>query len=93
MNLKKFPLDSQLCPLYIGSYGYASQDITYHWKAGKPMSFAPLSMAQFKLISWNAGVKTNTTNRKIESGFRKDSVAFVHFYLERQSGFFLLQVK
>ena len=35
MHLLKFPLDSQLCPLWIGSYGYASQDLIYEWKKPK----------------------------------------------------------
>ena len=32
MHLLKFPLDSQVCPLWIGSYGYASNDLLYEWR-------------------------------------------------------------
>ena len=32
MNLLKYPMDRQLCPLYIGSYGYPSEDLIYVWK-------------------------------------------------------------
>ena len=31
MNLQKFPLDSQVCPLQIGSFGHPSTDIIYKW--------------------------------------------------------------
>ena len=48
-------------------------------------------MAQFLLMRYEAGEVTNITNRKIESGFRKDSIAYLHFFLERQTGYFLLQ--
>ena len=32
MNLRKFPLDSQSCPLLIGSFGHAAGDIIYRVK-------------------------------------------------------------
>ena len=32
MDLSKFPLDSQTCPLEIGSFGHDASDIVYkHW--------------------------------------------------------------
>ena len=37
MHLLKFPLDSQVCPLWIGSYGYASKDVIFEWR--KPSGF------------------------------------------------------
>ena len=38
MNLQKFPLDSQVCPLQIGSFGHPSTDIIYKW-ADKPLRY------------------------------------------------------
>ena len=38
MHLLKFPLDSQVCPLWIGSYGYASKDVIFEWR--KPSGFS-----------------------------------------------------
>ena len=122
MSLRKFPLDSQMCPLLIGSYGYTADEVNYTWKKPKPLSFGNigrywnkfadihyqeydsitylhfwiifthfLDMAQFILERYDAGVTTNKTNRKIASGFRTDSIAYLHFFLERQTGYFLLQ--
>ena len=51
-----------------------------------------LQMAQFHMARYDQGVTNNKTMRLIESGFRNDSVAFLHFYFERQTGFFLLQI-
>ena len=91
MNLKKFPMDSQMCPLYIGSYGYPAEDLIYVWKAN-PISFAELVMAQFRLDAWTSkAVETNATKRMTEKGYRSDSLAYLHFFFERQMGFFLLQ--
>jgi hypothetical protein len=44
-------------------------------------------------VRWESGLSLNTTKRKIEAGFRNDSIAFLHFFFERQTGYFLLQVR
>ena len=38
MSLRKFPLDSQMCPLSVGSYGYTSDEVVYTWKKPAPLS-------------------------------------------------------
>ena len=123
MDLKKFPLDNQMCPLLIGSYGYSAEDVVYQWmkkvfielelsveillSAAKsfltlllfrhfpsfqPISFDDVSMSQFLFSRFEHGVHTNDTNRLTENGFRNDSLAYVFFFFERQTGFFILQV-
>ena len=37
MHLLKFPLDSQVCPLWISSYGYASRYISLLYTRGKSL--------------------------------------------------------
>lgn len=59
----------------------------------QPLSMEDVSMAQFRLLSWSHGTSTNVTKRKIESGFRTDSIAFLHFKFERLTGYFILQVR
>ena len=50
-----------------------------------------LDMAQFLLKNYTYGIITEMTQRKIASGFRNDSIAYLNFFLERQTGYFLLQ--
>ena len=38
MDLRKFPLDTQTCPLEIGSFGFNQDELTYKWME------SPLSM-------------------------------------------------
>ena len=38
MQLRKFPLDSQVCPLEIGSFGHPSTDLQYNW-AKRPLRY------------------------------------------------------
>ena len=69
MNLQKFPLDSQVCPLEIGSFGHPGTDIIYKW-ADTPLrsvtialslylrslsSMDTLSLAQYVMINWTYG--------------------------------------
>ena len=35
MDLHSYPLDTQMCPLYIGSFGYDSREVIYHWQKPK----------------------------------------------------------
>ncbi|XP_042217620.1 gamma-aminobutyric acid receptor subunit alpha-6-like isoform X2 [Homarus americanus] len=87
MHLRKFPLDTQICPLSLASYGYNSNDMVYKWAQGLVTVDADVSIAQYKLIN------ITTTSAKVIVR-RKETVSTlnVKFYLERLTGFFLLQV-
>ena len=65
--------------MIVGSYGYPSEDMLYNWKQPKAMNIADdPPMAQFKLKTWEANTTvTSHTNRKIESGYRTDSIAYI----------------
>ena len=65
--------------MIVGSYGYPSEDLLYNWKQPKPMNIDDdPPMAQFKLKTWDANTTvTPYTNRKIESGYRMDSIAYI----------------
>lgn len=94
MDLRKFPLDSHVCPLEIGSFGHDSKDIVYQWSKPKAVSIDKLGLAQFHLVEYNA-FETSASFRRANSqgaGVRNDSVAKLEFFFERQTGFFLLQI-
>ncbi|QQP57395.1 Uncharacterized protein FKW44_002368, partial [Caligus rogercresseyi] len=93
MNLKKYPLDSQICPLKLGSFAYSTKDILYEWKKPKAASFNKLGLAQFHLINYSSFDLIEPSFRLTESGgFRNDSTSILEFVFERQTGFFLLQI-
>ncbi|XP_021954080.1 gamma-aminobutyric acid receptor alpha-like isoform X2 [Folsomia candida] len=90
MHLRKFPLDSQSCPLEIGSYGYGDLDVLYAWAPGKSppvQTEAGVNLAQYDLVDI-------TTKEEIRMSSRRDnfSVVTVHFNLKRHTGYFMLQV-
>ncbi|CAD5125068.1 DgyrCDS13308 [Dimorphilus gyrociliatus] len=90
MNLEKYPMDKQNCPLWIGSYGYGSEDVLYEWenKSGKKpvANYKDIKMAQFKLTEKETGNMTSGLNH----GNRK--IIFVVFKLRREIGFLFLQI-
>lgn len=85
MDLRKFPLDKQNCPLDIGSFGHDAEDIRYTWSA-KPLSMDPFDLAQYSLVNWTHG--------SFEGPMRDRNVSkvFLNFQFQRQQGFYLLQI-
>ena len=58
MQLEKFPLDSQVCPLEIGSFGHPNSDVQYKW-AQKPLrlvqnkkSFVNVFILLYHTVAW-----------------------------------------
>jgi hypothetical protein len=51
MYLKKFPMDSQACPIEIGSLGYFTRDMIYVWKDVEIDEKMGNMLSQYKLLS------------------------------------------
>lgn len=89
MDLHKFPLDSQDCPLEIGSFGHESRDIIYRWQEN-PLSMDDLSLAQYHLVNWS---HTDFMGyRSFSASGRNVSTVKLMFQFQRQQGFYLLQI-
>lgn len=90
MDLHKFPLDSQTCPLRIGSFGHASEDIIYKWSS-RPLSMEEdMEIAQYDLVSWKSFSSSIVSRGTLEK-FNKSIIA-LEFTFQRQTGFFILQI-
>lgn len=87
MHLRKFPLDTQLCPLSLASYGYNATDIVYKWAPQLVTVDSDVSIAQYELVKITTNSTKVTVRRKEEI-----SILSVKFHLKRLTGFFLLQV-
>ncbi|XP_013411588.1 gamma-aminobutyric acid receptor subunit alpha-2 [Lingula anatina] len=89
MLLRKYPLDTQECPLYVGSYGHSTEDLIYQWKYGEGDSVkteGELKMAQFEL----AAIHESHMIEDLPQG--NTSLLAVKFHLQRNIGYFLLQI-
>ncbi|XP_075212530.1 gamma-aminobutyric acid receptor subunit alpha-6-like isoform X2 [Lycorma delicatula] len=83
MYLKKFPMDTQRCPLVIGSYGYTSSDVLYNWKEGGIGLEPGMELAQYELV--NVSKKDNVLEMR-------GPIIKATFVLKRNIGYFVLQM-
>lgn len=87
MDLKYFPLDSQMCFLKFGSYGNTVEDIIFKWMPGKTnIAVVHEELAQFKYMgsSLESGVTVLSTGNF--------STITAKFSFERRIGYYLIQV-
>lgn len=67
MYLHNFPLDSQKCPLLIGSFAYQAKDVIYIWRKGinhSVTSNPDLELSQYVLRSIAMGFANQTREAK-----------------------------
>ncbi|XP_023932518.1 gamma-aminobutyric acid receptor alpha-like [Lingula anatina] len=87
MQLQKYPMDKQICPLKVGSYGYSDSDVEYFWMGDAVGREADLQMSQFQLVA--------TPSYSITEQFpNRGNFSFlvVNFELRRHMGYFLINV-
>nr|UOL66827.1 gamma-aminobutyric acid receptor subunit GRD-like [Frankliniella occidentalis] len=87
MHLRKFPLDSQRCPLLIGSYGYMASDLVYAWHPTGVGLEPGVELAQYDLVN-----VTITDELLIRRGAEEFSMISAMFHLRRNTGYYTLQV-
>uniref|UniRef100_A0A1B6GS50 Neurotransmitter-gated ion-channel ligand-binding domain-containing protein n=1 Tax=Cuerna arida TaxID=1464854 RepID=A0A1B6GS50_9HEMI len=87
MQFHKFPMDSQRCPLLIGSYGYSKRDILYEWTS-EGLGLEPgVELAQYDLV--NISIKNKQIVIRENEEF---SMVLGTLTLRRNLGFFILQM-
>ncbi|CAI9727246.1 gamma-aminobutyric acid receptor alpha-like [Octopus vulgaris] len=89
MHLENFPMDTQQCPLELGSFGYSADEVIYKWHPGlkEPVEIAShMTLNQFDLIGYPA---SNFTKLIKDT---PHTILAVKFFLRRHTGFFLIQV-
>ncbi|CAN8006658.1 unnamed protein product [Ixodes hexagonus] len=88
MHLRKYPLDTQACPLEIGSFAYSSKEVVFKWKGPKPVDIsAGVTLSQYEIL--NTTVANLTTYGP--AGEVRSSL-MVRFILSRRRGYFILQI-
>ncbi|KAJ6637508.1 Gamma-aminobutyric acid receptor subunit beta [Pseudolycoriella hygida] len=85
MNFRSFPMDTQVCPLSIESYGYTARDIKYTWKNQNAVGTEnTLSVFELKGHIQKSQVITVTSGNY--------SRLNVEFELKRMTGHYLTQI-
>jgi len=88
MDFRRFPLDTQTCPLSIESYGYTASDIRYNWKDVNAVGISDdtTSINLFELT----GHKEKSEYIELSTG--NYSRLVVEFDVRRMTGYYLTQV-
>ncbi|XP_037635681.1 glycine receptor, alpha 4a isoform X3 [Sebastes umbrosus] len=88
MDLKNFPMDIQTCTMQLESFGYTMNDLIFEWLSDNPVQVADdLTLPQFVLKEeMDLGYCTKHYNTG------KFTCIEVKFHLERQMGYYLIQM-
>ncbi|XP_019900534.1 glycine receptor, alpha 4a isoform X2 [Esox lucius] len=88
MDLKNFPMDIQTCTMQLESFGYTMNDLIFEWLTVNPVQVADdLTLPQFVLKDeQDLGYCTKHYNTG------KFTCIEVKFHLERQMGYYLIQM-
>ncbi|XP_031718557.1 glycine receptor, alpha 4a isoform X2 [Anarrhichthys ocellatus] len=88
MDLKNFPMDIQTCTMQLESFGYTMNDLIFEWLSENPVQVADdLTLPQFVLKEEkDLGYCTKHYNTG------KFTCIEVKFHLERQMGYYLIQM-
>lgn len=63
MDLKRFPFDTQVCNIFIVSYGHTTDDVIYQWKKIDPIEVPDsLHILNYRLVAFNTDYCTSRTN-------------------------------
>uniref|UniRef100_A0A0N5CCM2 Neur_chan_LBD domain-containing protein n=1 Tax=Strongyloides papillosus TaxID=174720 RepID=A0A0N5CCM2_STREA len=89
MFFSKFPHDSQLCHIEIGSLGYFDNEVTYIWKKVELDKSMSNMLSQYKLTGHYIET-TNLSDPRYDN--KKYTVLKAYFGFKRQQGFYILQI-
>ncbi|KAJ8382955.1 hypothetical protein SKAU_G00037330 [Synaphobranchus kaupii] len=88
MDLKNFPMDVQTCIMQLESFGYTMNDLIFEWQKKGPVQVAEgLTLPQF-ILKDESDLRYCTKN--YNTG--KFTCIEVRFHLERQMGYYLIQM-
>ncbi|XP_041940501.1 glycine receptor subunit alpha-2 isoform X2 [Alosa alosa] len=88
MDLKNFPMDVQTCTMQLESFGYTMNDLIFEWKDDSPVQVADgLTLPQFILKDEK---ELGYCTKHYNTG--KFTCIEVNFHLERQMGYYLIQM-
>ncbi|KAG8137344.1 hypothetical protein E2320_004587 [Naja naja] len=88
MDLKNFPMDVQTCTMQLESFGYTMNDLIFEWMSDGPVQVAEgLTLPQFILKEEN---ELGYCTKHYNTG--KFTCIEVKFHLERQMGYYLIQM-
>ncbi|XP_022790646.1 gamma-aminobutyric acid receptor subunit beta-3-like isoform X2 [Stylophora pistillata] len=88
MNLRKFPMDEQVCEMIFESYSYSTEEIILSWLTGDKDSIGVSSELQIPQYTLER-VEIFMKSTRYSTGYF--STLLAKFHLQRQIGYYVLQ--
>ncbi|XP_031549122.1 glycine receptor subunit alpha-3-like [Actinia tenebrosa] len=88
MDLRKFPMDTQICVLMFESFFHTAAEIIFKWeRSEQPVAISKdMNLPHFDIVS----LKTKEVNNVYKSG--KFNSLEVHITFQRRLGFYIIQI-
>jgi len=88
MNLKLYPLDKQLCSLFMVSYGWTTEDLVFQWKRERPVQIVPkrMNLPRFSLEKFESAYCESNTTTGIYACLK------VNLLFKREFSYYLIQI-
>ncbi|OQR76157.1 gamma-aminobutyric acid receptor alpha-like [Tropilaelaps mercedesae] len=88
MHLRKYPLDTQACPLEIGSYAYSPKDVVFRWNGGSAVVISKdVTLSQYEFVD----ILSDDLTVQLPNGETRSTLV-TRFILRRRRGYFILQI-
>lgn len=90
MTLTHYPFDRQVCPMTLGSYGYTTQNLVFHWTDDETaiVIHGEVELPTFSITDWGQ----TKCHEFIDDNLGSFSCMQVSLYLARSYGYYLAQV-
>ncbi|GFO14262.1 glycine receptor subunit alpha-1 [Plakobranchus ocellatus] len=89
MTLSHYPFDHQECPLMLGSYGFTTHNLVYHWKDNNAVVIhGDVELPTFSITHWNM----TRCHEFVDETLGNFSCLQVSVYLSRSYGYYVTQV-
>ncbi|XP_028390588.1 gamma-aminobutyric acid receptor subunit beta-2-like isoform X2 [Dendronephthya gigantea] len=89
MDLRLFPMDKQICPLFLESYGYHNKKVAYRWATDNGNSFIDTEMTKLPQFTLKAVNLSSKINRYYAGNYTCLSISFK---FDRMYSYFLIHV-
>ncbi|XP_052795316.1 glycine receptor subunit alpha-2-like isoform X2 [Mya arenaria] len=89
MQLHKYPMDVQICPIVLASYAYTTENVIYRWEGPHPVHLNHAEMPQF-----GAEVVDNAFTESCKESYGENQFACIQGFIQlnRKVGYYIVQV-
>ncbi|XP_029644196.1 glycine receptor subunit alpha-2-like [Octopus sinensis] len=86
MKLQNYPMDTQVCQLYLQSFTYSVKTVKFQWHENPVVMSPSIVLPQFRLVK---NLTDDCTSHNKDKNF---TCLYASFYLKRDIGYYMIQL-